>query len=268
MRPSGIVTLLTDFGLDDTYAGVLKGVIWEICPQARIADLTHQVSPQNILQGAYLLATACRYFPPGTVHLAVVDPGVGSGRAAIAAETPTALFVAPDNGLLSFVWEELSPQERAAARVVELREPRYWRPPVSDTFHGRDIFAPVAAHLAAGLPLESLGPLRETMHLLETAPQVGADGAVVGRILHVDHFGNCISNIRREQVSAVLQQGSFHCAIREHRFTALSRTYAEAPPGAPLTLIGSSGRLEIAVRNGSAAAQLGLAIGDPIRLWS
>jgi S-adenosylmethionine hydrolase len=253
----------------DTYAGVLKGVIWEIFAQARIADLTHQVAPQNVLQAGYLLATAYRYFPEGTVHVAVVDPGVGTDRPAVAVETPSALFVAPDNGLLSSTWEVLTEKERAATRIVELTESHYWRSPVSSTFHGRDIFAPVAAHLASGVELSKLGPPRRQLVLLEGIQPVKLKGGIIrGRIVHIDRFGNCISNIEKEKVGSIHQQGWLHCRTGPHRLKGLARTYADEQSGCPLVLFGSSGRLEIAVRDGNAATQMGIGIGDEIDVWA
>jgi S-adenosylmethionine hydrolase len=269
MTPSGVITLTTDFGLIDTYASVLKGVIWEIFSHARIVDLTHQILPQNVLQGGYLLATTYRYFPDGTVHVAVVDPGVGTSRPAVAVETPSAFFVAPDNGLLSFIWEGLTEKERAATQIVELTEPCYWRSQVSDTFHGRDIFAPVAAHLASGVDLHRFGRPRQQLVLNEEIrPSKQKDGIIRGRIVHVDRFGNCISNIDREKVNSIDREGVLHCQAGPHRLVGLARTYADERSGHPLILVGSSDRLEIAVRNGNAATQMGIAIGDTIDVWA
>lgn len=269
MERSGIITLTTDFGLADPYVGVLKGVIWGILPQARVVDLTHQVRPQAVLQGGFLLSTAYRYFPRGTVHLAVVDPGVGTARPAVAVETPYALFVAPDNGLLSYVWEERTEAERAATRCVELSEPRFWLPRVSNTFHGRDLFAPVAAHLAAGVDLGELGRPREGLVLdAQIRPVVQEDGAVRGRIVHVDRFGNCITNVGEEQVAAMVRRGLLQCEVSGHRLEGLARTYADVPNGRPVVLVGSSGRLEIAVHGGSAATQLGVDVDDPVQVWT
>lgn len=269
MERSGIIPLITDFGLSDPYVAIMKGVIWGIYPQARLVDLTHQVHPQNILQGGFLLASAQRYFPPGTIHLAVVDPGVGTDRPVIALETPTAGFVAPDNGLLTFVWEELSTGERADSHIVELDEPRYWLPQVSATFHGRDIMAPVAAHLSAGVALGQVGRPRKEMVLLEgTRPSVQDDGTVVGQIVHIDRFGNCISNIAADWTAAMAAPGPLHLQVQDCRLDGIARTYADGQPGQPLALIGSSGRLEVAVRAGSAATELDIAIGDPIYVWS
>lgn len=268
MERSGMVTLTTDFGLSDTYVGVLKGVIWSICSDARLVDLTHQVHPQDILEGAFLLSGASRYFPRGTVHLAVVDPGVGTDRAAIAMETPQALYVAPDNGLLTMVWEEMSEAEQAATRVVILDQPHYWLLQVSSTFHGRDIFAPVAAYLAAGVPLEEVGRPHERIVLLPgTRAQLQDDGrSLLGRIVHIDHFGNCVTNVREDQVAALAVGGALQVQVAGHLLQGLSRTYAEARPGWPLVLIGSEGWLEIAVRNGSAASHLDLSVGNGVQV--
>jgi S-adenosylmethionine hydrolase len=262
MPRSGIVTLTTDFGRTDVYVGVLHGVILELYPHLRVVDLTHDVRPQAVLEGAFLLESAYRYFPAGTVHLAVVDPGVGTERAIVALETPLALFVAPDNGLLGVVWENLRPEERDAARIIELNEPRLWRPQVSRTFHGRDIMAPVAAHLAGGRELEAVGRPRPHLVLLpESRPTRHPDGSLRGQIVHVDHFGNCATNIAAGQL-AVMEP----VAIEAGRIVlhGLARTYADGLPGEPLALIGSDGRLEIAVREGSAAERLGLDVGEVV----
>lgn len=272
MERSGIVTLTTDFGPADTYVGVMKGVMLGIAPHLHLVDITHQVQPQAILEGAFLLADAWRYFPSGTVHLAVVDPGVGTGRALIALETPQAWFVAPDNGLLTCVWEGLDESARAAARIVELTERRYWRPEVSmgrasvaPTFHGRDILAPAAAHLAAGVPLSRLGrPRGEIFRLAGTRPVALADGRLHGQVVHVDRFGNCISNITAEQVRAAAGDGLVQIDIADHTLVGLVHTYAEGEVGQPVALIGSAGRLEVAVREGSAARQLGVQTGTSV----
>ncbi len=260
MQRSGIVTLLTDFGRGDVYAGLLHGVILGIVPHLRVVDLTHDVAPQAVLEAAFLLESAYRYFPPGTVHLAVVDPGVGTARPLIAMEAGPAFFVAPDNGLLTVVWQGLGDGERTAARIVELTEPGFWLPQVSSTFHGRDILAPVAAHLAAGRPLEEVGRPRQGLMLLpEAQPTIAPNGTVQGRIVHVDRFGNCGTNIPAGSLgsASVVTAGG-------HPVGWLRRTYADVAPGQPLALAGSDGRLEIAVREGSAAEALGLRVGDPV----
>lgn len=260
MLRSGIVTLTTDFGRRDIYAGLLHAVILGIDPRLRVVDLTHDVAPHAILEAAFLLESAYRYFPPGTVHLAVVDPGVGTARPLIAIEAGAALFVAPDNGLLTVVWQGLADEERRAARIVELTEARLWRLPVSSTFHGRDILAPVAAHLAAGRPLEEAGPPREGLTILpEAQPTITSPNTIQGRIVHIDRFGNCSTNI-----PAAALGGASIVTAGGHPLGWLRRTYADVAPGQPLALAGSDGRLEVAVREGSAAETLGLRVGDPV----
>lgn len=267
MERSGIITLTTDFGPSSIYAGVLRGVIWGIYPPVRVADLTHAVRPQDVAQGAFLLAAAGGYYPPGTVHVGVVDPGVGTERPALAAALGGALYVAPDNGLLSEVWAALPEAQRARARIVELTEPRYWLDRVSPTFHGRDIFAPVAAHLAAGVALEALGqPRQEIVLLQQPQAQVGPAGALEGRIVHLDPFGNCVSNVTAAQLTELFGKRPLLVEVAGRQLAGLARTYGERRPGEALALIGSSGRLEIAVRDSSAAAELGIAVGDLIRV--
>ena len=257
-----LITLLTDFGSRDTYVGVLKGVIASICPEAAVVDLTHAVPPQDIRAGAFHLLVACPYFPAGSVHLAVVDPGVGTDRPLIAVEAGGHRFVGPDNGLLRWIVERL---DADSWRAVRLAEPRYWlvlASEVSHTFHGRDIMAPVAAHLATGVTLDRLG---SPLGVLAGAPLPlpTRDGSRLrGEILHVDHFGNAIANIRREQLSA--PGGALRVDIGAHSLCGPVESYAGAAVGEPLVIWGSAGFLEIAVREGSAAAALGIRAGDPV----
>jgi len=261
MSRSGIVTLITDFGHRDVYAGVLHGVILGLYPHLRVVDLAHDVRPQAVLEGAFLLESAYRHFPAGTVHLGVVDPGVGTERTIVAMETPLALFVAPDNGLLTVVWEHLLPEERDTARIVELDKPHLWRTQVSATFHGRDIMAPVAAHLASGMALAEVGRARQELLLLpESRPTHHEDGTLQGQVVHVDRFGTLATNIPAAQVAA----GPVTVEAGGVVLRGLARTYGERPAGELLALIGSDGRLEIAVREGSAAERLGLEIGSPV----
>ena len=269
MQPSGIITLTTDFGLIDSYVGIMKGVVLGINPAAKIVDITHAIAPQDIQQAAYMLQTQYRFFPHGTVHLIVVDPGVGSQRRAIAVQTPEAVFVAPDNGVLTFVWREaLAAWGQAQIIAHELTERQFWLQQVSTTFHGRDVFAPVAAHLSRGLLISALGPPVDAPIEAELEqPAVGWRGALVGRIIHVDHFGNCITNIQPEHLE---QLGvDEHCIIEilDQRLTQISRTYADGQVGGLLALFGSSERLELAARNGSAARLLGVGVGDAVRVW-
>jgi S-adenosylmethionine hydrolase len=269
MRPNGIITLTTDFGLADSYVGAMKGVILSIAPDARLVDITHDVGPQRTHQAAYIVQTFYSYFPPGTLHLVVVDPGVGSQRRAIALQTPEATFVAPDNGVLTYAWRDAVARWGAEGCVViELAERRFWLPRVTSTFHGRDIFAPVVAHLAAGAPVTALGPRLPAISeadLEEPAP--GRTGGLVGQIIHVDHFGNCITNITPGHLEDAGMQTQMIVQIIDQRIAGLQRTYADGPVGGLIALIGSSDRLELAVRNGNAAQTLGVGIGDTVRVY-
>jgi hypothetical protein len=251
-----VITLMTDFGQKDAYVGAMKGVILGINPQATLVDLSHEIAPQAVEEAAYVLWTAYPYFPPGTVHVVVVDPGVGSDRRPIAIQTERAFFVGPDNGVFSYVLTA----ERSA-RVVHLTNPRYWRPQVSSTFHGRDIFSPVAAHLSLGVPFGDLGePIDDPVLLPLAQPERRADG-VIGRVIHVDHFGNVITNLGPEDLPA--REGLVIEVAGQH-IRGLSSTYSAAQPGELVALWGSDGLLEIAVREGSAGGRLGIRVGDKV----
>ena len=276
-KPIPIVTLMTDFGTADGYVGTMKGVILGIVPQAQLVDISHLIEPQNVRQAAYVLFTAYPFFPPHTVHLVVVDPGVGSARRPIALRTPAGLFVGPDNGVFSYIVAREKEVE-----VVELANPRYRLPSVSNTFHGRDIFSPAAAHLAAGVPLSDLGPRVDDPVLfppprLEVAPPV-----ITGEVLHTDRFGNVITSIGlllwQGQGDDLVLEPAFSPSGTSVRLTAsqvtveaagreivgIHRTYSAVERGAVLALVGSEGYLEIAVREGDGAARLGLRPGDPV----
>lgn len=249
------ITLLTDFGVSDNYVGIMKGVILGINPHAIVIDITHDVPPQDVWAAAYLLATAHPYFPAGTVHVAVVDPGVGTERRAIAVETERAFFVAPDNGLLTPILKE-----EKIRRVVALTEPRYWLPEPGATFHGRDIFAPVAAHLSLGVPLGEMGPEVDDPVLLNWPyPQKRPDGSIVGHVLHIDRFGNLVTDIHQKDIN-----GDVTLEVAGLRLQGLKRTFADVEIGEPLAYIGSTGRLEIAIRQGNAAETFKIRRGDEI----
>lgn len=244
MRP--IVTLLTDFGTADGYVAEMKGVLYSILPDAEVVDVTHHVAAQDVEAGRLALARYWRRFPPGTVHVAVVDPGVGSERAALAVQSDERLLVGPDNGLLS------PALLTATARCVSLTVP----PAASATFHGRDVFCPAAAQLARGTPLHALGPAHDAPLVRRTPePQRQADGSVLGEIISVDRFGNAITNCLSIRGGSVEAGG---------RTMTVVRTYADVAPGEPAAIVGSSGLIEVAVRDGSAAALLGLARGDRV----
>lgn len=253
-----IITLTTDFGLYDGYVGIMKGVILGITTAVQLVDISHEITPQDIRQGSFVLRNAVPYFPAGTVHLAVVDPGVGSRRRPLLVTTPRASFVGPDNGLFTFALEQ------PAAQAWALDRPQYWLPVISRTFHGRDIFAPVAAHLARGVPPEELGsPVSDAVRLQPLLPQQQGNHHIVGHVIHVDRFGNLITNVP----AAWLADGDWACEIAGRRISHISETYSAAHPGELLALIGSSGLLEVALRNGSAARLLGMGVGQTIDLW-
>ncbi|NOZ05794.1 MAG: SAM-dependent chlorinase/fluorinase [Chloroflexi bacterium] len=254
---NGLITLTTDFGLEDPYVGIMKGVMLTINPAVRFVDLSHGIRPQDINHGAYVVVTACRFFPAYTVHLVVVDPGVGSERRGIAVRTTHGCFVAPDNGVLSrmLVREEM-------LEAVELRNPAYWRTPPSTTFHGRDIFAPVAAHLSLGKPLSAFGPpVTNPVVLPLPGPRHQADGTIVGTVIHVDRYGNLITNIAGDDL---WPREAIQVEIGGHVIHAVQQTFSSVRPGEPLAYIGSNDTLEIAVRNGNAATLLSGAVGDRV----
>ena len=246
MQPNGIVTLLTDFGIDDAYVGAMKGAILNLNPQASLIDLTHGVRPFAVLQGAFLLDSAWRSFPAGTVHIAVVDPGVGSTRKAIAFRAADHYFVGPDNGLFTFLSEPISEN-------VELPTP----PEAAPTFHGRDVFGPAAARLAGGGKLTDLGIARhaEPVRLNDAwASKVGEAWRAIA--LHCDHFGNVISNLPIRALARIK-------AVNGVRLRTVE-TYEDAQPNELVALVGSSGRIEFALREGSAASRLHTAPGETL----
>lgn len=258
-RPT--VALLTDFGTRDHYAGTMKGVVLTLCPEATLVDISHEIPPHDILTGALELAATYRYFPPGTVFLVVVDPGVGSARRGIAAEVGEYRFVAPDNGVLTAVFAEGPPK-----RVVSLTERRFARPTISRTFEGRDRFAPAAAWLARGAEVSALGTAVRDYVRIEIPQAVQVDDRVVGRVLRVDRFGNLVTNIPRAMVERLTASGPIQIQTHGHTIGALVETYASVPAGTPCALFGSSDHLEIAVNGGHAAEQLGLGAGAGVEV--
>ena len=268
---SPLLVFTTDFGLVDSYAGVMKGVALSINPDLQFIDLTHQVSAQNIAQGSFVLSVSYRYFPPGAIHVAVVDPGVGTDRRPILLETPHGSFVAPDNGLLSRVLDEYSSEQPGGPgpaqvpqpfRAWHLTNPEYWLHPVSRTFHGRDIFTPVAAHLSRGVQPDSMGePTGELQYLPRPQPRVEAD-RIRGEVIYVDTYGNLISSIPE---GALSDRIIGEIRIRGRAIPRLSSTFHDSEPGAGLVaLVGSHGFLEVAVPSGSAAATLSAGPGEPV----
>ena len=253
-----ILTLTTDFGTKDGFVGTLKGVLWSICPAAQIADISHEISPQNVLEGAFILWRAYAFFPVGTVHVAVVDPGVGTSRRPIAACLCGHTFVGPDNGLFTLLYEEAK-KNGLPVEIVHLINEKYFLPNVSCTFHGRDIFAPVAAHLANGVPLRDLGPaitdpVRLSMPKLEKTAKGWRAHVTI-----IDVFGNCTTDLP----AAVLterERVTFHLSGREVR--GLVASYGHKQPGELVALVDSENYVEIAIVNGNAAKTLGAHVGD------
>ncbi|MGK7927105.1 MAG: S-adenosyl-l-methionine hydroxide adenosyltransferase family protein [Spirulina sp.] len=259
LKPGGIVALLSDFGLQDVYVGVMKAAIAQINPQLTVIDLTHQIPPQNIAAGRFCLLNAYAYLPSRTVCVAVVDPGVGSDRRGIAVQIEDRYFVAPDNGLLSGIL-----QQGKAIAAVRLDNPNYWRTASpSSTFHGRDIFAPVGAHLANGIPLEAIGTAIDPQSLTRLAlpPLQFSNAEILGCVQYIDRFGNLISNIPASSVAGK----SWGIKWQGGEIPA-GYTYSDRPFGELISLIGSHGWVEIAVNGGSARDRLGWDYGDSISL--
>lgn len=264
MKRAPLIAFVSDFGADDWFVGVVHGVIHEVCPEARVVDVTHAVPPGKIAHAAFVLEVAAPDFSPGAVHLAVVDPGVGTERRALAVRAHGQLFVGPDNGILE--WALLDP----SAEVHAITERRYARANVSRTFHARDVFGPAAAHLAAGEPIERFGPA-VTDPVRGRHPQPHKkNGELIGQVMFVDRFGNALTNLteaaRREHGFGDGAPGTVEVEAAGRMLYGLAGAYGDAPVGTLVALIGSSGRLEIAQVGGDAAERLGLSVGDEIRL--
>ena len=279
--PASIVTLLTDYGSADGYVGAMKGAILDVDPGAKIVDITHETPAQDIGHAAFVLGSAYAFFPPDAIHVAVVDPGVGTSRRALVVATPRGRFVVPDNGLLTYVAGEhlravaAEGDDSGAAvgfmepyvttlpagwSVWELTEPAYWRDEVSDTFHGRDVFGPVAAHLSLGVEPERMGSPVEEMVCLRVFDADAVGGVVRGRIVFVDRFGNLVTNVRPSQVP----EGALLVTVGGFDVPGPLRTYAEGD--GLRVLVGSHGFFEVAEKNGSAAARLSAGVGARIEV--
>lgn len=256
-----IITLTTDFGTGSPYVAQMKGVILAISPAVTLVDITHGIPPQDVRQGALALEDAAPHFPPGTIHVGVVDPGVGTARQLVYAELDGQQYLAPDNGLLSRLTGRA-----ITARYIAVRDPSYWRTPAAATFHGRDILAPVAARLSLGLSPERLGdPLARLVSL--DWPEVACQpGRIAGAVLAIDAFGNLISNLDASMVAAATGQAALTVACAGATTAGLVRTYGERPAGSLVALIGSHGRLELAIVAGNAARTLGAEVGSPVVL--
>ncbi len=276
---SSIITLTTDFGYDDAYVAAVKGAILSINPGANIIDISHSIKPQNILQAAFILSAAYRYFPKQTIHMAIVDPGVGSERQGIILKTPSAVFVTPDNGILSYIIDDLFSIEshslteqthdlteivfKKGLEAAAITDPRFWRHPVSSTFHGRDIFAPVAAGLSLGISLYEFGEKINSLYVLPIPkPSLDSEGNLAGRVLHVDRFGTLITNIKSNDLPGkdVVIEVAGYC------IQGIGNYYAQKE--GVMAIVGSSGYLEVSLRDGSACDFLGVIVGDEIKVTS
>lgn len=263
MRRSGVISLLTDFGDQDAYVGIMKGVIAGINPCAYVIDICHSIPPQDICNGAYLLYTSYKYFPKGTIHVAVIDPGVGSARGIVCVETQDYLFLTPNNGLLSFI-----ARKERLKNIIHITNSRYFLPSPSHTFHGRDIFAPVAAHLSLGIKTQQLGAKTNQLDYLNIPePSFKKPGQLEGQIISIDRFGNLITNITRTHIeSLALNQKGTEVAIGKKKILGLSITYTDVRAGQPLVLIGSAGFLEISVNQGNAQKYFNVYRGSKISI--
>ena len=254
------ISLTTDFGLTDWFVGTMKGVIASLAPRAKVIDLTHDVPAGDIRAGAFALAAGCRFFPKGTVHVAVVDPGVGTARRAIAVRTVDYVFVGPDNGVLC---RALANERVEAVHLLENRA--YFLPTISRTFHGRDIFAPAAAHLSRGLSMRKLGPaVDDTVPLPWPEPRLKR-GAIEGEVLYLDRFGNAITNVGAQALLG-LGTGAKQVFLKHRLLCLVADGYQAVPTGEPVAVAGSSGFVEIAINQGRAADRLGLEVGSLIEV--
>lgn len=255
-----IITLLTDFGLKDGNVGVMKGVIWGINPQIQIADISHNISPQNISEASLILLRSAVYFPPGTIHTVVVDPGVGTARRPIAARVGPYYFVGPDNGVITMLYEKAN-QLGWEVNFVHTDVSNYWLPNTSNVFHGRDIFAPVAAHISLGVSLEKIGSPINDISLIELPVPVRLGSVIKGEIIHIDHFGNLSTNIREEYLD---NQAKLIVYYEDYVIEGIVKTFGDRPLGELIALYGSTGNLIISIVNGSAAEYIGAEVGDAV----
>ena len=262
-----IITLLTDFGTEDAYVGVMKGVILSINPDAVVVDVCHAVDPQDLVEAAYLINAFYRYFPKGTIHIIVVDPGVGGDRAIVAAGLAEHVFIAPDNGVLTLLMDENEIDD-----IVRVENPHFFLNEVSHTFHGRDIFAPVGSHISKGVPIEKLGPhlsMQDLIRLSIPKPYISDKNELIGTIISIDRFGNCISNINEKFLNKFIKNGPekrLEIKTGKTVIKRLSRSYTDVGSGCPLAIVGSFGYLEIALNCDNAGRRLNVQKGDTITL--
>ncbi len=258
-EPCGVVTLTTDFGVHDSYVATMKGVLLRINPDVRLVDISHGINHQDVLEASLVLDSAYSFFPAGSVHMAVVDPGVGGRRRPIVLAAGEHYFVGPDNGVFTRVLES-----ETSTAAFEIIETEYLLPVISDTFHGRDIFSPVAAYLARGVDPGAFGPPLESPYRIELPTPGIWEDEIRGEVIHIDSFGNILSNISRKQFAAAVQDRGFAVLINGKRIDRLCRTYEEQERGRTLALFGSSGLLEIAIAEGRADRRIGAGKGDTV----
>ena len=258
----GLITLTTDFGLRDAYVAAMKGVILTINPMVRLIDISHEITPHDVMEAAFVLRQAVPFFPEETVHLVVVDPGVGTERPLVALRHGSRYFVGPDNGLFTLLLEEQTPDE-----LVVLDRPAFWRiPDPSTTFHGRDVFAPVAAHLASGRTLAEVGTPVEALQPLHWALPIDDSQGIRGWIVHIDHFGNCVTNIPHALFEKRRAGRTLKCYVGNAILNEVYTTYGLVEAGEPLLLFGSNNFLEIAVNTGNASDLLDIRRGTPVNV--
>ena len=272
-----VITLTTDFGNQDAYVANIKGIILNINHKATVVDITHTIEPYNIGHAAYIISTVFHYFPSGTIHIVIIDPSVGSQRNAVIFKTPSAIFLAPDNGVLSYIIDELEQpllhptsdimtelQQKHVPKntqAISITNQNYWNHPVSTTFHGRDIFAPVAAHLSLSTPIQKFGEKIDSLNVFPIShPHLDHEGNMNGKILYIDHFGNLITNIREQY----LPQGKISITIGHHTISGLGTCYHQSK--GLTAIINSNGYLEVAFKEGSAARLLGCKMGEQVKI--
>lgn len=255
-----MITLLTDFGTRDYFVAALKGSILSINPKAQLVDITHEIAAHDIMEAAFTLNACYRDFPQSTIHLAVVDPGVGSSRRPIVAISDGHFFVGPDNGIFNFVFSR-----SRDLHVVHATNPKFHRAQISSTFHGRDVFAPLAAHLDLGINAREMGSETRDFQKLEIARLSSAEGEVLGEIIHIDRFGNCITNLRSDEIDIPQARGG-DLEIGTARVAHFADHFAEVPEGVLFAYFGSAGYIEMALRCESAASRFGVKLGTPVRL--
>ena len=261
--PTKIIALTTDFGLKDPYAAEMKAVILSISPKTRIVDITHKIEKFNIRMGAYTLAAACPYFPKGTIHVAVIDPGVGTKRKAILIQTRNSYFIGPDNGVLALV-----AKSQGIKHIYKIENPKFMLPRISSTFHGRDIFAPAAAYLANGISPSEFGPEMRKIVTPKFAKITKTKTTLTGEIIHIDSFGNIITNLREEDCEIMGMKNTVNLELKDTRLKLrLCKAYSEVKAQQPLAIIGSHNFLEISINQGNAAETFQTRVGDKVRLY-